>query len=64
MTIILALSYEDAATAVGLKSTKLIRQAVTDGQLIPTFLNSKPVIRVSELDRWLDTLPAEKPPRG
>lgn len=57
----LALSYDDAAKAVGLKSAKLIREAVRDGFLIPTYLNSKPVIQVAELQRWLETLPAEKP---
>lgn len=61
MTVILALDYDDAATSVGLKSPKLIRQAVKDGFLIPTFLNSKPVIAVAELERWLETLPHDKP---
>lgn len=58
--VVLALSYEDAAAAVGLKSSRLIREAVEKGDLIPTYLNSKPVIRVSELERWLDTRPTER----
>lgn len=61
MTITLALSYDDAATAVGLSSAKLIRQAVRDGFLVPTYLNSKPVIQVTELTRWLETQPSERP---
>lgn len=61
MNVTIALSYEDAALAVGLKSVKIIRQAVKDGDLIATFLNSKPVIGAKELERWFDTLPHEAP---
>jgi len=54
----LALGYEDAATATGY-SVKVLREAVANNELIPSYANTKPVFRIPELERWLESLPAE-----
>lgn len=55
---VLALSIDAAAEACGY-STKVIREAVRNNDLIPSYANSKPVFRIAELERWLESLPAE-----
>ncbi len=54
----LALNYEDAAAACGY-SVKVLREAVHNGELLPSYANTKPVFRVPELERWLESLPTE-----
>ncbi len=57
----LALTYLEAADACGY-SLKVIREAVDRGDLKPSYgTRTKPVLRVAELDRWLESLPAERP---
>lgn len=57
----LALTYDEAAAAVGY-SKHVIRDAIDRGELAPSYgAKTKPVIRVTELQRWLDTLPTERP---
>lgn len=57
----LAYSFEEAAEATGY-SAATIRMAVRNHNLIARYANSKPVIRTSELDEWLQSLPTE--PKG
>jgi hypothetical protein len=54
----LALTLPDAATAVGY-SLESIRKAIRNHELVPSYANSKPVIPVEELVRWLRSLPNE-----
>jgi DNA-binding XRE family transcriptional regulator len=56
----LALTYDEAAAAVGY-SKQVIRAAIEHGDLVPSYgTRSKPVIRIAELERWLETLPTER----
>lgn len=56
----LALTYDEAALAVGY-SKETLRQAIDRGELVPSYgTRTKPVLRVTELQRWLDTLPTER----
>jgi hypothetical protein len=54
----LALSYQDASAATGY-SASVLRMAVARGDLNASHANSKPVFLVSELQRWLESLPPE-----
>lgn len=54
----LAYSYEEAAAAVGLSPSSL-QAAVRHFDLVPSYYGSKPLFRVEELKRWLETLPDE-----
>ncbi|MFS0851994.1 helix-turn-helix domain-containing protein [Microbacterium sp. 179-I 3D4 NHS] len=54
----LALTIPEAATAVGY-SVETIRKQIRDNYLVPSYANSKPVIPVEELQRWLRSLPDE-----
>lgn len=54
----LAYTYEEAGEATGYSGT-VIKRAVRDGDLSPSYANAKPVIREEELRRWLASLPAE-----
>lgn len=56
----LALTLPEAARATGY-SLEGIRQIIRLGQLVPSYANSKPVVMVEELERWLRSLPAENP---
>lgn len=59
----LAYTIQEAAVATGYGTTT-INNAVKRGELIATYggdKKSKPVIRVKDLDAWLDALPTEKP---
>lgn len=56
----LAYSIQEAAMATGMGVTK-INDAIRDGRLIPSYWDSKPLIRVDVLRDFLESLPAEKP---
>lgn len=60
MTVKLALTYDEAAEAVGY-SRSVIERAVKANRLLATYATVKPVIQVDELKRWLDSLPTERP---
>lgn len=53
-----SLTLRDAARASGY-SLEVIRQAIRLNYLVPSYANSKPVIMVEELTRWVRTLPDE-----
>lgn len=55
----LAYSIPNFAKAVDL-SVSLVRQAIDNGDLVPAYVNSKPLITRSEGERWLRSLPAER----
>lgn len=57
---ILALSIPDAAAAVSV-SRDVLQLAIKRGELIAHYPNSKPLIRLVDLEAWLDSLPTEKP---
>lgn len=56
----LALTIKEAAESVSY-SIDTIRRAIERHELVLSYANSKPVIRVAELERWLRSLPSEKP---
>lgn len=56
----LAYSYDNFAIAVDVSKEK-IRQHVERGELVPSYIDSKPVIMREEGERWLRARPAEKP---
>lgn len=55
----LSLTLPDAAVATGY-SLESIRKAIREHNLVPSYANSKPVVMVEELERWLRTLPSER----
>lgn len=56
-----AYSVPEAARAVGC-SVDVIRAAINSGQLTPRYITrAKRVIPASELTRWVDESPADKP---
>lgn len=58
-----AYTLEEAAMACGY-GVSTIREAIRAGEIAPNYggpKKSKPTIRVAELDRWLESLPTEKP---
>ncbi|WP_323986258.1 MerR family transcriptional regulator [Microbacterium plantarum] len=62
MTSKLAYSIPDLAEAVGL-SVSSIRDAIDRGDLRPKYPNRKPIIPAGEAERWIASLPEEKPER-
>jgi hypothetical protein len=60
MSTKLALTFEEAAEASGY-SVRTLKAAAADHELLVKYANSKGVIRVADLDDWLDRLPAEPP---
>lgn len=62
MSIKLALSIEEAAEASGY-SVDTIRRAIRNNSLIARYANTKPVVLVSELQDWLESLATESPSR-
>lgn len=56
----LAYTFEEAAEQSGY-SVRTLKQAVTNGDLLARFANTKGVIRHADLEEWLDDLPAESP---
>lgn len=53
----LSYSYEEFAVATGL-SLSSIKKAVAEGRLTPSYEKSKPLIRLKEGQRFVDSLPA------
>jgi hypothetical protein len=60
MSTKLAYTFEEAAEQAGY-SVRTLKQQVADGNLAARYANTKGVIRHSDLDAWLDKLPAEAP---
>lgn len=54
----LAYTFKEAAHATGF-SVETLRQAVLRSDLVPSYVNTKPVFTADELKRWLNSLPAE-----
>jgi hypothetical protein len=54
----LAYSLTEAAQAVGI-SVELLKTKIRAGDINPRYVNSKPVIPVTELQAWVDSLPLE-----
>jgi excisionase family DNA binding protein len=55
----LAYTFEEAAEMVGY-SVRTLRRAASDGMLIVRYgTSTKPVIRHTELEAWLEALPTE-----
>lgn len=52
-----------AAQKVGLSPT-VLETAQEKGELIAHYLGRKPVYRAVDLDRWIESLPTEKPRRA
>lgn len=59
----LAMTIDDAAAASGV-SAKVIRRAISRGDLVPRYPTSRPVLLVDELRDWLETSPTERPKGG
>lgn len=59
----LALRINDAAAACGVGRDEMYA-AFKRGDLVFCYPTSRPVIEVRELDRWLKSLPTERPKRG
>lgn len=56
----IAYPYPVAARKAGISLDKL-RQHIERGELVPSYVDSKPVIMHEELVRWLRSRPAEAP---
>lgn len=56
----LAYTYQEAATAVGV-SVRSLQRLVERGDLAVKYIGTKPVIRASELNDWVEALPSELP---
>lgn len=59
----IAYTLEEAAQAVGIGISTL-SAAIDGNELVARYVGpkkTKPVIQAKELDRWLDSLPSEKP---
>lgn len=54
----LAYSYDEAAEATG-AGKRALQNAVRAGDLVPSYVGTKPLIPAAELQRWLDALPHE-----
>lgn len=59
----LSYSLDDFAVAVGLSKEK-VRQFIARGELVPSYADAKPLIMREEGERWLRSLPAERPERA
>ncbi|MET4780849.1 hypothetical protein [Glaciihabitans sp. UYNi722] len=55
----LAYSIPNLAIAVDL-SIDTVRKHIAEGNLVPSYPNSKPIITRTEAQRWLSSLPAER----
>ena len=58
----LAYSLDEFASAVSVHKNT-IRNAIDAGDLVPAYVGSKPLITRAEGERWLRSLPAERPTR-
>lgn len=56
----LAYSIQEFAAATGMGVTK-VNDAIRDGRLTPSYWDSKPLIKLSEGQRFIESLPSEKP---
>ena len=56
----LSYSVQNLAAATDL-STDSINKAIKNGDLVPNYFGSKPLITRDEARRWLESLPNEKP---
>lgn len=56
----LAYSIPNFAAAVDL-SVEKVRQHIERGELVPSYVDSKPLIMREEGERWLRSRPAERP---
>jgi hypothetical protein len=56
----ISLNYDDAAKAVGV-SRSTLKMAVARGDLTPSYQNTKPLFLISELQRWVESLPNDAP---
>jgi hypothetical protein len=56
----IAYTLAEAGPAVGY-SRSTIEKQIALGNLVPRYVNSKPVIPADELKRWLSTLPEVSP---
>ena len=56
----LAYSIPNLAAAVDL-SVSTVREHIDAGNLVPAYPNTKPIIMRSEAERWLRSLPPERP---
>ena len=54
----LAYTIQEAVEATGISESE-IKAAIKRGDLIPSYPNTRPVLRAPELDRWLESMPAE-----
>lgn len=45
-------------------SVDSIQKAIRNDELVPSYFGSKPLILATEAERWLATLPNEKPERA
>lgn len=52
------LTYQEVAAASGI-SVSQVRKLVARGDMTPSYSGRKPLIRTTEYERWVDTLPAE-----
>lgn len=59
----IAFSIKGAAGATGV-SEALVRQAIKDGDIEPRYWNSKQIITRAELERFVQSLPTDKPEVG
>ena len=50
----------EAAEMVGY-SERTLKQAISDGNLVPRYANTKAIIRHEDLAAWVDGLSAESP---
>lgn len=55
-----AFNVQQAAELCGV-SADVIRRAIARGDLIAIYPTSRPIIKATELDTWLDRLPTERP---
>ena len=60
MSAKLAFTFEEAAEACGY-SVRTLKAAAASHDLLVKYANSKGVIRLVDLDAWLDRLPSEAP---
>jgi len=56
----IAYNLKEAAVAAGVSESTL-RRAISNNDLIAHYPTSKPVIKVDELNAWIDNTPTESP---
>ena len=56
----IAYSLAEAAEATGY-SERVIQRALAEHKLLARYANSKPVIKASDLEDWIEKLPTERP---